>query len=128
MSFHNTTTHKARKAHRCAGSCGVIQPGETYTRFTGVSDGDFYSVAMKVPIAEIYQRLNEECWKQEGEGMYFDEMMEAVADRFTEHPLDEQAIADMRAMIAANPASWLQSRFDKITAAQVGRVIIEAMQ
>jgi ssDNA-binding Zn-finger/Zn-ribbon topoisomerase 1 len=43
--FHETTTPKARKPHRCE-ECGrTIQRGEQYHRASGKFDGVFYSTA-----------------------------------------------------------------------------------
>ncbi len=129
MDFHHHSQHTARKVHRCTGCGGVIQPGESYTRFTGVSDGDFYSVAMKTPVAEIYRRLNQECWRLDGDGLCFQDLTDHVTERFTEQPLDEQTIADVRALLAANPSlRHLQEHFDRIAAAQVALVIDATMQ
>lgn len=127
--FHHTSQPTARKPHRCVGCGGIIQVGETYTRFTGVSDGDFYSVAMKLPVAELYTRLNEECWRLDSEGLCFQDLIDHVCELLTNQPLDEQTIADARRLLTANPSlRHLKEHFDKTAAAQVGQVITAAMQ
>ena len=41
MSFWNSTTHIARKLHRCEYCGKQIGVGEQYSRETGVYDGEF---------------------------------------------------------------------------------------
>jgi hypothetical protein len=36
--------HKARKQHRCGECRRRIEPGQTYTNFVGLFEGDFFSV------------------------------------------------------------------------------------
>lgn len=37
----SSTKQKARKRHQCILCCGHIEPGETYHKRTGVTDGEF---------------------------------------------------------------------------------------
>lgn len=38
-------TYTARKRHQCSGCCQSIEIGERYIRWSGLTDGSFYSVA-----------------------------------------------------------------------------------
>ena len=48
MDFSRSSTHKAKKPHKCFLCGGKIAIGEKYERYTGKYDGDFLtSVSMR---------------------------------------------------------------------------------
>ena len=52
--FGDTTFPTARKEHRCNYCFGPIPAGETYSRWTGVFDGEFQSNAMHLECDKQY--------------------------------------------------------------------------
>lgn len=79
MSFH-ITKHilKAKKAQRCCETRTPINVGDPYVRFTGVHDGDFYTVAMLPQIEEMYNRRNNDAFREDGEGICFGDLIEDI--------------------------------------------------
>lgn len=49
---------KARKDHRCYWCGQQIKKGTTYHRWSGVSDGEFYSTAVHLECGEAWQSLD----------------------------------------------------------------------
>lgn len=60
MSFWNSTTHIARKLHRCEYCGKQIGAGEQYSRETGVYDGEFNDYCMCRRCREVWTYLSGE--------------------------------------------------------------------
>lgn len=80
MDFHTKIVYTARKRHVCCETGLPIKRGEKYVVYTGVCDGDFYSEKMKLTISELFNRLNEREWDQNGEGIPFGYLRDVITD------------------------------------------------
>lgn len=60
MGFCSEKTVTARKRHRCDACLKFINPGETYLRAAGVSDGEFCSGAYHPECREWEIKVNNE--------------------------------------------------------------------
>lgn len=60
MSFYSKKTRTARKRHRCGETGLSIEPGTRYVCYAGVWEGDFFSAKMLEPLAEMFDRYNDE--------------------------------------------------------------------
>lgn len=93
MSFYAKTIRTAAKKHRCGETGTPINIGDPYAIYTGVSDGDLYSCKMHARLAGLFDRLNDESWKSDGEGLQFGSLSEAVFDSLPHFP-NQQRIGD----------------------------------
>lgn len=99
MSFLSKRTQTARKHHRCCETGAVIKPGTKYVTYSGISEeGDFFSVKMLAPIAELCDRVNFRLWESLGYGLPFGSLAERVFDNLTSD--DEESLADAEAFLA----------------------------
>lgn len=55
----NTTTHKARKRHRCCECGGWVQPRESYRRVKGHGDGEWWDYKFCVECWTLRTEINE---------------------------------------------------------------------
>jgi hypothetical protein len=86
--FHNHSQRRARKEHRCSECHGGIRSGEIYSVFTGVFEGDFYSIKMCAHCGPAYEAANKESWRVGGEGLEFGSLHEDV---FESHDAERMA-------------------------------------
>jgi hypothetical protein len=74
-------THIARKQHQCVSCCCVpIEPGETYIRWAGLTDGDFCSLAMHIECREWEEFLNQEAGYRDDEWTPLYQFIESEGD------------------------------------------------
>ena len=95
--FHQQKTVKSRKARRCRCTDATIEEGAEYVRFSGVCEGDFYSVAVHPSAAEIYNRHCQRAWDNGDDGLSFDDLLESLRWHS-----DDQSEAE-RKIVAALP-------------------------
>lgn len=95
--FHQQKTVKSRKARRCCCTRATIERGAEYVRFSGVCEGDFYSVALHLSVAPIYTRHLEIAFANADCGLPFDDLLDSLR-----YCRDEQSEAE-RKLVAALP-------------------------
>ena len=72
MDFTNTHLIKrSRKPHRCVLSGVLIPAGSSYIKMSGTCEGDFYSVVVHPDILDVYNRLNQQSWKESSQPIEF---------------------------------------------------------
>ena len=102
--------HTARKQYHCEACCAKIDPGERYTRWSGVTDGAFESVKYHVECRDWEIFLNHEYVAR----WFYDEwtpLHEMVAD---EPSMLDDAPAEVRARFGMKPSDmrWPISEVD----------------
>lgn len=70
MSFYSESTPIARKQHQCDACTKTIEPGERYTRCSGVVDGGFWHGHYHSDCREIEDTANKDAGWQNGDEWY----------------------------------------------------------
>ena len=81
MDFHNTHHIKSsKKPHRCKCTGVVIPIGSPYVRYSGVYEGDFYSICVHAAVHPIYEKRNNLAWKAGDEGLCPGDLIEDIIE------------------------------------------------
>lgn len=83
MDFHISRIQKAKKPYRCCSTGAWIKPGDQYYYHVGVYEGDFGVDRMHSEIYKIYQKINEDYYKNNQESMYFDSILDYLSNNKT---------------------------------------------
>ena len=67
MSFWESRTHRARKKHHCEYCGKVIEVGETYSRETGMYEGDFNDYCLCMRCRNVISYFKYDCSYELGE-------------------------------------------------------------
>jgi hypothetical protein len=114
MSFHSRKTHIARKPHQCSATGRTIQPGEAYVVFAGTFYGDFYAQKICASLAPIYERIDDEMWRANDEGLAFGELVSEVTARLKKPTAQSIADAEILAPLLISPqAEWFAAALAK---------------
>jgi hypothetical protein len=106
--FHNTTSRRAAKEHRCVECRGAIPKGESYTVFTGCHESDFYSVKMCADCTPQYEEANRRAWRDNGEGLPFGSLYEDIFE--THDPVKIAAHIAVKEKRGATVPDWMRKR------------------
>ena len=107
MSFSSIQhIKKSKKPHACVCTGAVIPAGSPYVRFSGIWDGDFYSMCIHPVAAPIYERRNEESWRAGDEGLCAGDLIEDIIEN---HVVSEEIqLQDAEAICAIMPHKGLE--------------------
>ena len=111
--FHTQKTVKSRKPRRCHCTGATIEKGAEYVRFSGVFDGEFYSVAVHPVARPIYDRHCQQAWDNGDDGLSFGDLLESMLNL---HDDQSEAERKLVAGLPGVPAFFVEAVTQEVTA------------